>query len=49
MAPLQEAEVKKSAVVGLERGFSLLLLDDVPTGSFENGVAHAPVLHLAER
>lgn len=39
----------KSAVVGLERGFSLLLLDDVPSASFENYFACIPVLQLAER
>lgn len=46
-SPLQEAEVKKCC--NWESSFSLVLLDDVPSASFENGVACAPVLQLAER
>lgn len=46
-SPLQEAEVKKCC--NWESSFSLVLLDDVPSASFENGAACAPVLQLAER
>lgn len=47
-SPVQGTKAKK-CFDGIRKGFTLLLLEDVPSGSFEKGAACAPVLQLAER